>query len=145
MTLAHRDQAVNVIHTTSQMFKNVSHEQETTAALQADFLESLVAHQQEQPTSCQSAFDQGAWDQVNSSNDVSHNPDPSPNPGPLIDVTDFDSWLSAFELGTLADTAIDAPSWPSANMQAVNTTADIAPNTLDADWDAVSFNPSGLH
>jgi hypothetical protein len=142
MTMVHRDQAIDVIHTTSQMFKNVSHEQETTAALQADFLQSLVAHQHQRPMVARSVSDwppnEGDCNGLDLGSGSVYQADPSPNHGPLIDVTDFESWLSSFELGTLADPQIDSRSWSGIAMQDVPTVDNSTLTAQSTDWDAVS-------
>jgi hypothetical protein len=146
MTEMHRERAIDVIRTTSDMFKTVSNDRETTATLQADFLTSLFEHRDRQPATEQAP---GVWPTMSqnsehwTSGDI-HGTDHTntSTQAPFIDVTDFDSWLSSFDMGSLADPQLGT-SWSGLDGQAVPASSGPVPiSTSNTDWDAVSLRAS---
>lgn len=118
------------------MFKTVSRDHETTAALQAEYLSSLLArdgHSYSTPNIGSMIQDPAIFLPFGG------NSDPAlPSQGPYIDITDFDAWMSAFELNTMPDplpldgsAGDDDQAMGTAQTLALPTTGDIT------DWDAV--------
>lgn len=146
MTERHREQAVEIIRSTSEMFKNVSNDRETTATLQADFLLSLFAHRDRLPAAAavpdvwprvDRASDQRASEQWGSNEINGIDFAAASNQAPVIDVTDFESWLSSFDIGNLADPHIGTPCFGPNEQAMVGNTDQTLPSTTNTDWDAV--------
>jgi len=123
------------------MFKTVSQDRQTTAALQADFLGSLFADGDRHSSaplrvhSSQGQSEGGLQDLITQSEqDCSFNICP---PAPNLDFTDFESWLLAFESSTIPE-PLDVNDSTYRDQDPTHNNGDLsAPNMANTDWDAV--------
>ena len=138
--VAQRDHAVGLIDVTSRMFKTVSQDRQTTAALQGEFLERLVADQThrismgpEVETHNTHAWQTGPIYGATTS-------DEGAATGPNLDFNDFESWLSSFESSTIPE--LNSNTFPigarGLNEQTTAMSGADTPSMTNTDWDAVS-------
>lgn len=125
------------------MFKTVGRDHETTAAMQAEFLQSLFA-QQGDVNRAESQPDLSTIDWSLLQSGIGTSPsttlDPMTGQAPHIDITDFESWMSAFEVDALPmDSAeLDGNAIQGAASMMPGSGGQILPSTSSTDWDAVS-------
>lgn len=117
------------------MFKTVSRDQETTAALQAEFLNRLLGPEGQRPRE-----DLSAVPELHPVGPLQTQSFASASAGPQIDITDFGAWLSAFEMDTLPDAALPSDV-DSRDLTGIGPTPTAVSHGDNGDWDAVSLQP----
>lgn len=136
-----RKQAVDLIRYTSEMFQSVGRDKENSAALQARYLQDLLQHDASEHES------RLAVDSSRNGTALGNFAITSPNNAAgtgssqaLLDIADFDAWMSAFEQQTLPSPGVATQD----HLQIADRRSDVdcndnsEPRTESMDWDAVS-------